>query len=409
MEIRDLKPDSRLRTVALLLLLIVSTGLPVLLLVHSIQGTRELQEMRSIFLRDRAAAIAGRIETMAAPPDETRFRELAESEPALLGVRLFRSSDPAPAGGPVEAIRAGRELFHTETSGGVFRAHVPVHVEGEMAVARIELSADAADFLLVHGRHNVTMAAVSSGVLIALSILAIWSMNRASRLEKRRMEIERLAELGALSAVLAHEIRNPLGAIKGFAQLARERAGGPAAKPLEAIVRESMRLEKLVNSLLLYGRPQQPSIRKAPWPPIAADLEAHAREAIGGRPIEFTARGDLADLDTDPDLLKQALLNLIRNSIEAIPDGDAGSVRVHAARTNGGVAISVEDDGPGLPEAVRGREFAPFVTTKASGTGLGLPTSRKLVEALGGELRLSSAIPKGTIAELVFHGTNSDH
>jgi two-component system sensor histidine kinase HydH len=394
------------RKAALLVLLAVSTGLPVVLVLHSIWAMRELREMRAIFLRDRAAAIAARIEAMAG---EDGLGRLSEDDPALVDVRIFRASDPADPDGPVGAIRAGRELFHTETSGNVFRAYVPAHVAGQAVVARIELSADAPDALLVHGRHNVAVAAASGGLLMALAGLALWSMNRAWRLERRQMETERLAELGSLSAVLAHEIRNPLGTIKGFAQLAGEGAGPRAAKPLEAIVREAQRLERLATSLLQYGRPQQPALREVSWPAIASDLEAHAREAIGGRPIEFTAGGDLTELRTDPDLLKQALLNLVRNAVEAIPEGDLGAVRINATREAAGFTIVVEDNGSGLPEPVRSRVFDPFVTTKASGAGLGLPISKKLVESLGGELRLCAANPRGTKAEMVFHGTTSHH
>ena len=391
------------------ILLAVSLGLPLVLVVHSVLATRELREMRSIFLRDRAATIAARLEVM--PPerlDRGQFDELMESEPALLHLRLFGAADPDAGIGAVAEIRAGRELFHTEQSGGVFRAYVPFHSGGELRVAQIDLSAAAPDFILVHARHTVIMAMVTGSVLLLVSVLAMWSMSRAARLERRQLETERLAELGSLSAVLAHEIRNPLGAIKGFAQLARESAGGGSAKPLDAIVRESRRLETLVNSLLLYGRPLEPAIRPTEWATLAGDLAAHAREAIGVRPIRFTADSEIGELQTDPDLLKQALLNLIRNSVEAIPDGATGSVRVHAGAGPGGsVVISVEDDGPGLPEKVRARLFAPFVSTKAAGTGLGLSISKKLVETLGGSLRLSEADPHGTRAVLAVHGTNS--
>ena len=232
----------------------------------------------------------------------------------------------------------------------------------------------------------------------------------SSQAYERVKERDRLAALGEMSAGLAHEIRNPLGAIKGFAQLAREHASPYQEKPLNAIVRESLRLEALVNALLLYGRPQKPVVRSIAWEPLAADLAAHAREAIGGRPIRFICDSRIQNLSTDPDLLKQALLNLIRNSIEAMPEGSAGTVSQCAApASDGALVISVEDDGPGLPVPIRARLFAPFVTTKASGTGLGLPISKKLVESLGGNLQMAPLEPHGTRAELTFYGTNSSN
>jgi signal transduction histidine kinase len=306
----------------------------------------------------------------------------------------------------------GRELYRIEeirtAEGPAFRAFIPFHSGGQVKIAQIDLAAAAPDFLLVHARHNVVVTIASGIGLLLVSLAAIWSMKRAARFERRQLETERLAELGSLSAVLAHEIRNPLGAIKGFAQLAREQTAGCDAAPLDAIVRESRRLENLVNSLLLYGRPLSPVFRRTQWDAFASDLAAHAREAIADRPIRFTSGSTVRELDTDPDLLKQALLNLIRNAVEAVPDGCQGTLTLRAAGTpSGGVLLSLEDDGPGLPASVQAKLFSPFITTKASGTGLGLSISKKLVESLGGNLRLANIEPHGTRAELVFHGTNS--
>ncbi len=395
-------------------LLVLSLGLPLVLAVHTILTGRELKEMRAIYLRDRAANIAARLETM--PPDQLRqerFNELFESEPALVAIRIIRS-DASDGGDPaLLAVRSGRELYHIEelTSGGnrMFRAYIPFHSGGFVYIAGVDLSANAPDFILLHAQHSARIALLTGSVLILLSFFALWSVRRTSRLERRQLETERLAELGALSAVLAHEIRNPLGTIKGFAQLARESAPAAQRKPLDAIVTESRRLESLVSALLLYGRPANPAFGMAEWQSLADDLTVYARELIGGRPIRFSIDSDLPRLFTDANMLKQALLNLIRNSVEAIPPGDEGNIRLRVTKAPGGmVLISVEDDGPGIPESVRPKLFSPFVTGKASGTGLGLSISKKLVEALGGRLELLQLDPHGTRAEMQFHGTNSD-
>jgi two-component system sensor histidine kinase HydH len=395
------------------LLLLLSFGFPLVLVLDAVFAARELKEMRAIFLRDRAAGIAARLEAL--PPEQLGrrdFDDLLEGDPALLAIRAFRHSDPASGNPALQAVREGRKLYDTEEiragRESVFRAYVPFHSGGETYVAQIDLSASAPDFMLVYARRTLWMATASGAILVLLSFYAVWSMRRAARLELERQETARLAHLGTLAAVLAHEIRNPLGAIKGFAQLAHENASPPNRKPLAAIVRETRRLETLVNSLLLYGRTPEPVIRPADWEAVSTDLAAFAREAIGTRPIRFTSESRIARLSTDPELLKQALLNLIRNSVEAIPDGQNGSVSLRAAAAaDGAVVISVEDDGPGVPEPVRAELFSPFVTTKASGTGLGLAISRKLVETLGGTLRLLPREPHGTRAELAFHGTNS--
>jgi len=387
-------------------LLALALAFPLVLLAHSYLAGRELETMRAIFLRDRAAGIAARLEVM--PPQQLAredFESLLEGDPALLAIHVVRPPDGG-AGPIVESIRAGRELYHTEevrrSGKSFFRAFIPFHSDGQVNIAEIDLSLSAPDFILVHARHNQWIAAASGLVLLLVSAFAIWSVSRAARLE-------RLAHLGTLSAVLAHEIRNPLGAIKGFAQLAGETADARGKSLLESVVRESRRLEDLVNSLLLYGRPLNPSLRRADWDELAADLAAHAREAIGARPIEFSIQSEIRQISTDPDLLKQALLNLVRNSVEAVPEGEAARIRLCAAVPNrSALVIAVEDDGPGIPEAVRSRLFAPFVTTKPSGAGLGLAISRKLAEVLGGSLRLVPLLPHGTRAEMRFNGTNTD-
>jgi two-component system sensor histidine kinase HydH len=397
------------------LLAAISLGLPALLIFHGVFSAREIHKMRVVFLRDRAATLAARLETLpAAQLNSGNFEELFESDPALLGIHVYLSGQADSSNPALESIRSGRELYRTEEIRGggreIFRAYIPFHAAGEVYIAQIDLSPAAPDFVLVHAQHNLELAVVSGTVLLFVSLTAIWSLRRAARLERRKMETERLAELGSLSAVLAHEIRNPLGTVKGFAQLAAEGADPGTRKPLDAIVRECGRLESLVNSLLLYGRPVTPEIRSTEWQSLEPDLAGYAAHTIGDRPIEFRSESQIRSLPTDGPLLKQALFNLIRNSVEAIPDGHPGKIRLRATPAPGDeIVISVEDDGPGLPEAVRAKLFAPFVTTKAAGSGLGLPISKKVVEALGGTLRLQAVAPHGTRAELCLHGTNSGH
>jgi len=302
---------------------------------------------------------------------------------------------------------SGRELFRTEmlTSRGtrVFRAYVPFHSAAGLRIARIDVDAAAADFLMTHARHNVIAASAGGLVLVLLAIYAVWASRRAARLEVRQLEMEHLAHMGKMAAVLAHEIRNPLGTIKGFAQLAGERPDPALRALVDPIVEEARRLENLVNDLLLYGRPPVPEIRAAAWRETLAPLEADARHAIGDRGIRFSAAASELVWDTDPRLLRQALLNLVRNALEAAAEGEGGEVRleVHAG-ADGGLELAVIDNGQGIPDAVRDRLAEPFFTTKASGTGLGLAITRKLAESLGGKLTLEGAEPHGTRAVLSF-------
>ncbi len=159
----------------------------------------------------------------------------------------------------------------------------------------------------------------------------------------------------------------------------------------------------LVNDLLLYGREPEVRLRPVEWATVAGAVEAYARHAIGDRPIIFKWDHAHWRWDTDPDLLKQVLLNLVRNSIEALGDAPHGMVRLRASANAGrGLTITVEDSGPGITEAVRARLFEAFFTTKPFGTGLGLSITRKLVTTLGGRFTIDCPAGSGTRAEIVF-------
>ena len=373
----------------------VAFVLPAVLLLSSVLTFRELDEMRAVYLRNHAATIAARLEGAPAP----KTNELYAQEPALLDFRTYEERDGSAGSAGLDAIWSGRELFRTEmlSAGGrpVFRAYIPFHSDNRMRIARIDLAASAADFLLLHARHNLIVAGMTGLVLVLLSLYVVWSARRAAALEH-------LAQLGGMSAVLAHEIRNPLGTIKGFAQLAGQRADPDMAELLAPLLEEVARLEKLVKDLLLYGRPVTPSVREAEWQPLARELEMNARQAVNGRTVAVAMEKSAWRFRTDPDLLKQVLLNLLRNAIEAVGEMPEGLVRLTVEPEGRGALIAVEDNGPGIPDSARARLFEPFHTTKASGTGLGLSISRKLTRALGGRLELRAAAGGGTRAELVF-------
>lgn len=388
------------------LLPLVAAALPVVLLYSSMRTLRELDEQRAIYLRHRVSMLVSRLESMDSALDARSIRDrLGEEEPYLADVSVISRADPGAE--ELAPLWNGQELFRTELTATAFRAHVPFHASDGLHIARIDLDPAAADFLVVHGRHNVIVASIGGLVLVALSMYSYFAMRRAARLQVRQLELEHLAHIGKMSAVLAHEIRNPLGTIKGFMQLAMERSQAPARGMLERAVAETQRLEDLVRDLLAYGRPAAPQWQTVEWRDAAARAEAHARQLIGERPVAVKVATPEIGWRSDPALLDQALLNLIRNAVEAIPAGDAGEIRIEAERTRPEeIAIRVSDTGGGLPETVRQRLFEPFVTTKASGTGLGLAITRRLAEALGGSLELGPEQAGGVEAVLRFTTAN---
>ena len=252
-------------------------------------------------------------------------------------------------------------------------------------------------------RQTLVHAILITALLALLVVLTVRQGRLTAR--ERRRELEHAAErrfsaLGRLSAVLAHEVRNPLGAIKGFAQYTARRfdADDPARGDMDAIVAESTRLERLVDSLLLYARPRElqrelQDVRRV----IERSLRLIEREAaergVAVRP-ELGAEPALAEVDAEQ--LTQAMLNLTANAVEAMAE-DGGELRVVLTSLGeAGLRVTVGDTGPGIDPEVLGEVFEPYVTRRAQGTGLGLAVVRRILRAHGGVVVVDSVPGQGT-------------
>lgn len=203
--------------------------------------------------------------------------------------------------------------------------------------------------------------------------------------ESRARKAESLAQLGALSAAVAHELRNPLAGISGAIQvIARSMPADDRRKPvMDKVEQQVRRLDALVTDLLAFARPTEPDIGVVDLADLSrtvADL-VHREYADSRISVEGSGRAR-----GDANLIQQVLLNLVQNAVQA-QDG-AGLVVIHVQ--NG--SFDVSDDGPGVPFADRETIFAPFYTTRAKGTGLGLAICRKLITAMGGTV--SFGIPR---------------
>ncbi|MDY0003460.1 MAG: ATP-binding protein, partial [Polyangia bacterium] len=268
------------------------------------------------------------------------------------------------------------------------------------AILRLEVEVDDPPIAAAVSRSRevqvVTLSA--SGVLLLLGLLAFLGQRRAVRMRRRLGEQRRLAEMGELAAVLAHEIRNPLGVIKGYSQLLRERSNGEDAATLDRLVGETGRLERLVNGLLDFARPTPPKIQEVDLVELCTRACELASDEAQRREVRFVLDLEPVRLAADPDMLLQALLNLIRNAVQASRAGEAVTVR--CLRQGSSASITVLDAGPGLPEGLGEDIFKPFVTTRAGGTGLGLAVSRRIAEEHGGELTASPGEERGAMFRL---------
>lgn len=208
---------------------------------------------------------------------------------------------------------------------------------------------------------------------------------------------ERLYALGQLSAGLAHEIRNPLASIAGAAGILRRNSHLEPrhSECLQIIDRECQRLNRLLSNFLDFARPRAPRFEETAIGPVIDSVVELAEHAIGRTPVVLRKEVDpaLPPVECDPELLKQVLLNLIINAIQAMPDG--GEVLTFAGRHNARVLIQVRDQGCGIAREDRDRIFDPFFTTKRTGTGLGLSVAHQIVEQHGGLLSSEPNVDKG--------------
>jgi signal transduction histidine kinase len=216
--------------------------------------------------------------------------------------------------------------------------------------------------------------------------------------EARRSE--RLAALGQMSAGLAHEIRNPLGVIKGSAEMLHQKLGesNPLASELAGYIStETNRLSALVTRFLDFARPLHTELVPQEITPVL-DRALHSvsltrKEDDASVNVERQYQVDLPPVPLDESLCEQAFVNLIQNAYDAM-GSEGGTLRVAAARANSanrnGVEVRIEDTGPGIPAELREQIFNPFVTTKKTGVGLGLSIVSRIIDGHHGTIRVDA-------------------
>lgn len=276
------------------------------------------------------------------------------------------------------------------TGENVFILDIPVVIQRKEGVLRIALHAYPSQTIIEKAR--VLFISVS-GMLVLfwiITILFIRSLRKRLKLESLVAHNERMAMLGRMASVLAHEIRNPLGSIKGFAQYLKEHSGKideRTEKSINIIIDESNRLELLTEDLLIYARIDELRTEKIDVISLIRDvitsLAVKEREIL----INFNLPERLM-IVSDKEKLRQVIFNLLQNSIDAI--GSKGKISLSVKKDDHFVEITVSDTGKGIGRDEIERIFTPFYTTKVRGTGLGLAIVDKLVKVLGGSIRVES-------------------
>jgi len=232
----------------------------------------------------------------------------------------------------------------------------------------------------------------------------IRDLTETKDLQEQIAKSERLAAFGQLVAEIAHEIKNPLIMIGGFArQLFRTVQDEKSQAKLKIISDEVQRLEKLILELREVYQPQNLSFESFNINTLLEEIYSFSKEDCEKRNISLRLESEEDPLlvEGDPGKLKQVFLNLVKNAIEAMEkDGD---LAIHSKMLGDQVEITIIDNGPGIREKDRDKLFTPFFTTKSRGTGLGLSVSKRIIEDHpGGSLGLDSEEGKGTVAKIVL-------
>ncbi len=338
---------------------------------------------------------------------EGRARDIRlplDPEEDNLASRVFASREPLVVEDALTDPRVRQDL-RTQTGGRAFLA-LPLVVR-DRAIGALLIVETRGPRLFTPAEVE-RAAAIANQLAVAAENARLYEDLRGSyaelaRAQQQLIQRERLAALGELSAVVAHEVRNPLGVIfNSLGSLRRlVRPSGDAKMLFDIVEEEADRLNRIVGDLLDFARPSTPELR----PEI---LERVVEDAIGAALAQQGTRIELArELDPavppvamDARLVRQAVINVAVNAVQAMPRG--GRIVIRTRREGAQALLEIEDSGAGIPEEVKERIFEPFFTTKASGTGLGLAVVKRIVEGHGGAVSVRSVPGSGTVFALRF-------
>jgi signal transduction histidine kinase len=223
--------------------------------------------------------------------------------------------------------------------------------------------------------------------------------------ENRLVQAAKLAAVGEMAAGIAHELNNPLTSVTGFAELVMDDMpeDSPSRPDLDLVIREARRARDVVRRLLDFARQSESAHAKASLNKVVEDITMLSRHLIHTNGVELSLylQDDLPWVLMDENQMKQVLLNLVHNALQAMPEGGQMDITTTEAQKVGrdGVMVSVEDNGVGIAPEDQTRIFEPFFTTKTDrgGTGLGLSVTYGIVSEHGGEIELISEPGKGSL------------
>jgi two-component system NtrC family sensor kinase len=298
------------------------------------------------------------------------------------------------------ANRAFSVIAHvpvTAVAGRPWISVLPEHWSGPVAQA-LDAAGTHRPFELHSGERSFTVSALPLMEPDGIAVLVFEDQTDKRHLQEQLIQSEKMSAIGQLIAGVAHDLNNPLASVVGFADYLVEEGDPPEAmrKPLEAIRQEAERAASIVRNLLSFARKQEGQRRSQPFAPIIEATLTLLHNQLMASKVDMVleVEDDLPHVDVDSNQIQQVFVNLINNAAQTIHTTGVGSkVTVHATPWLDGVAVTVTDDGPGVPQEVAGRIFEPFFTTKpeGEGTGLGLSICQGIIKEAGGRISYAPA------------------
>ena len=258
----------------------------------------------------------------------------------------------------------------------------------------VEVPADFFDMLDQFDRGLLIFSFLNVVLILSVAFFLFRSIRRVLNLQELVKNQEHLVQLGEMAASVAHEIRNPLGIIKGANSLIQKKYGSHQDEVFSYIPAELERLNKLIEDFLSFARSREIRIQQINLKDLITKLQLGFSEHNRLK-FQLEIAEDLPLLNTDGDALEQILLNIIKNSVQACSNDGKIDIKCEM-EIRKRVKIQITDNGPGISEKIRDRIFDPFFTTREEGSGLGLAISKRLIEQLGGSIEVESTPDQGT-------------
>ncbi len=407
-SLKEKKNPARLLPIGLTIAVVAVLGLAIL--GSAVFNTTTLLKLRKSYLSNRGHEIAAVLDGQARGAGrrnnplfwqsllESNYTAYADSVDFLAlvdqsgNVLAYKGSSPQV---PKLAQKSTNNVYVFEE----LLAH-PRNPRNEVTGWRLQiglLSSDT-DFIRRHAFLQLAISGLAVIALVVLSISLVCTLNRFLALKVREGAEAQLKSLGIMAASLAHEIRNPLGAMKGLTQLAREDLPPDhAIQPqLQTVVSEAERLERLIADLLDFARAKEPQISQLELAELMSNIKTMLQPRLERSKVALRLSPDTPPMIVRSDAagLRQILLNVLMNAIDATPEGGVIELTARRNESDQSIVIRVDDSGTGLGQNAPDELFQPFVTTKVRGTGLGLAISKQIAERLGGTLKLEN-LPQG--------------